>query len=104
MVTVKATFLLPVIDNDKRSLETEIFQVRAQLWMRFRAFTCEGEVDGVYEMPDGSQSQDKCKKYSLIFEESCLPDLEEILRSFKETTKQDKIYLEIQRGVEVRLI
>ena len=55
-------------------------------------------------MADGSRVVDVNEKYSIHFDESQLVELEKILRDFKGKTLQEKIYLEINRGVELRLI
>ena|SRR5438309_6927066 len=104
MAGVKAVFLLPLRDNDGRDLTAEIIEVKTRLWSRFSAFSKEGQVEGVYQMADGSQAVDVNEKYSIHFDESQLPNLEQILRDFKAKTLQEKIYLEINHGVELRLI
>jgi len=104
MAGVKAVFLLPLHDNDGRDLTAEIIEVQTQLWSIFTAFSKEGQVEGVYQMADGSRAADVNEKYSIHFDESRLADLEQILRNFKGKTLQEKIYLEINHGVELRLI
>ena|SRR5437667_9835026 len=104
MAIVKATFLLPVKDNDGSDLLPEIRIARRGLWSRFSAYTNEGEVEGVYMMADGSEANDVHKKITLIVDDSRLRDLEEVLRDFKAKTTQETIYLEILRGVELRLL
>jgi hypothetical protein len=104
MANAKAYFLLPTKDNDGRDLTSEIEQVRMELWMRFFAFTKEGEVEGVFKMSDGSLAFDVNEKYAVIIDEAAINELEEILREFKKRTWQEKIYLEIQHNVDFRLI
>jgi hypothetical protein len=104
MGDIKATFLLPVRDNDGRDLADEIQNVRLQLWLRFFAYTSEGQVQGVFQMADGSQASDFSEKIWVIIEESRVPDLEGMLRDFKSRTLQEKIFLEIAHHVEIRLI
>jgi hypothetical protein len=104
MATVKATFYLPLKDNDGRSLAAEIQGVRGDLWTRFMAYTFEGHVEGVYLMADGTQARDVSEKYSLLLDEARLPDVEQILLAFKGRTRQEKMYLEIQHGIEFRLV
>ena len=55
MAGVKAVFLLPFHDNDGRDLTAEIIEVQTQLWTMFTAFSKEGQVEGVYQMADGSR-------------------------------------------------
>ncbi len=55
-------------------------------------------------MADGSQAIDENEKYSLVLDQSRWKELEEILKSFKSKTIQEKIYLEIVHGVEIRLL
>jgi hypothetical protein len=104
MATVKATFYLPLKDNDGRDLGTEIEAARKELWIRFTAYTFEGRVEGAYLMADGSQALDVSQKYSLVLDEARLGEVEEVLLAFKGKTLQEKMYLEIQRGIELRLI
>jgi hypothetical protein len=104
MAIVKATFLLPVKDNDGRNLLAEIHETQDSVWNRFKAFTHEGEVTGAYLMADGRQATDLHKKYTLLLDESQLGALVELLRGFKAKTTQEAIYLEILHAVEVRMI
>ena|SRR5216683_4265087 len=104
MANVKAVFLVPILDNDGRSLAGEILQARAGLWKQFSAYTFEGQTEGVFRMADGSQAIDVHERYSLILDELRLAELETVLRDFKSKTLLESIYLEIQRGVELRLI
>jgi len=104
MATVKATFLLPVRDNDGRDLLPEIRRVRRGLWGRFHAYTIDGQAEGVYQMADGTQASDIHMKISLILDDSRLGEIEEVLLDFKTKTTQETIYLEIVRDVELRLV
>ena len=104
MALVKVTFYLPVKDNDGRDLNAEITAAHRELWMRFNAYTAEGRVRGSYLMSDGSEAQDVNEKYTLVLDESQLSAVEQVLRNFKEKTQQEKMYLEILYGVELRLI
>jgi len=104
MATVKATILLPVKDNDGRDLASEIEETRNQLYLVFRVYTNERQVRGAYEMADGRQASDLHQKFTLLLDESRLSALEEVIRSFKAKTIQEAMYLEIQHGVEFRLI
>ncbi len=63
MVNTKAVFLLPLVDNDGRSLAAEILEVRTQLWERLTAYTIEGQVQGIFQMADGSRAADVNEKY-----------------------------------------
>ncbi len=93
---VKAVFLLPIADNDGRDLSEEIEAVRNAAYDRFTAWTYEGEVRGAYRMADGTPAIDQSDRYMVFLEEARLPELEEILRSFKAKANQEAIYLEIQ--------
>jgi hypothetical protein len=104
MTQVKATFLLPIRDNDGRDLASEIQNVQEKLWLRFSAYTTDGRVTGVYQMVDGSKSTDFSEKFSVIIEEASISALEEVLKEFKKGTIQESIYLEILHHVEFRLI
>lgn len=104
MAIIKATMLLPVNDNDGRDLALEIEEAQNQLYFAFRAYTMEGQVRGAYEMADSRQASDIHQKLTILLDESRLPALEEVIRGFKAKTTQEAIYLEIQHGVEFRLI
>jgi len=101
---VKVALYIPIADNDGRDLESEIEDLELALYIEFVGWTKHGLVNGTYQMPDGSRSDDVHRVYSVFMNESRLPELEQILRSFKDRTTQDAIYVEIQRNVEVRLI
>src|SRR5262245_22827276 len=104
MATVKAILLLPVKDNDGRGLAAEIQEVRTRLWVAFAAYTDEGVVEGIFRMTDGSPALDNSRKITLFLDESAIAELEAILLDFKRQTIQEKMYLEIQHAVELRLI
>ena len=104
MMNVKVTFYIPIRDNDGRDLDDEIADLELALYIEFVGWTKHGLATGTYQMPDGSRSDDVHRAYSLFMDELRMSDLEAILRSFKEQTTQDAIYLEIQRNVEVRFI
>jgi hypothetical protein len=48
--------------------------------------------------------QARSQAYALVFDDARLPELEQVLLSFKSKTKQEAIYLEIHRHVEVRFL
>jgi len=101
---VKALFYLPLRDNDGRPLQAEINDLEMELYIRFVGWTFLGFVKGVYRMPDGTRALDENAAYSVALDESRLPELEDLLRSFKNQTFQDALYLEIQRDVDIRFI
>jgi len=101
---VKALFFLPLRDNDGRPLANETDDLEAELYLRFVGWTFLGFVKGVYQMADGSRAKDESAAYSLVLDESRLPELEDLLRAFKSQTLQEAIYLEIQRDVDIRFI
>jgi hypothetical protein len=104
MATIKASFLLPVKDNDGRSLLADIKQTEEELWDRYAAFTHEGRVRGAYLMADGRKAMDIHKKYTLLLDDSRLSEMVELLREFKAKTTQETIYLEVVRAVELLLV
>ena len=55
MAMVKATFLLPVRDNDGRSLRPEIRAVEDALIGTFSGYTSTAPVSGVFRMADGTE-------------------------------------------------
>lgn len=104
MAQVKAVFYVPRKDNDGRDLRAEIEDLRAELFLRFLAWTFLGYVTGAYRMADGAQALDVSASYAIVLDEAHLPELEQVLREFKGKTLQEAIYLEALRDVEVRLV
>lgn len=47
---------------------------------------------------------DEHRAYSIILEESRIPEVEEVLREFKAKTTQEAIYLEVQYHVIMKLV
>jgi hypothetical protein len=104
MAQVKAVFYVPRKDNDGRDLRAEIEDLRAEMFLRFLAWTFLGYVTGAYRMADGTQALDVSASYAVVLDEVHLPELEQVLREFKGKTLQEAIYLEVLRDVEVRLV
>jgi hypothetical protein len=100
----KATFFLPLLDNDGRDLSAEQQEVRKQVYDLFDGWTLLGYFEGAFRMPDGTQSLDKSAAYMVVLEAGRIGELEAVLRAFKAKTLQEAIYLEIQRGVEFRFV
>ena len=100
----KATFFLPLLDNDGRDLSVEQQEVRKQVFALFDGWTLLGYFEGAFRMRDGTQSLDRSAAYVVVLEESRIDELETVLRAFKAKTLQEAIYLEIQRGVEFRFL
>ncbi len=100
----KATFFLPLLDNDGRDLSAEQQEVRKRLFDLFDGWTLIGYFEGAFRMSDGSQSLDRSAAYMAVVDESRIDELEGVLRAFKAKTLQEAIYLEIQRGVEFRFL
>lgn len=104
MAAVKALFYVPVNDNDGRSLASEIAELEVELFLKFGGWTCLGSSRGAYRMADGSRSLDENLSYMVILDDSRIPEVEEVLRSFRNKTKQEAIYLEIQTSIDVRFV
>jgi hypothetical protein len=100
----KATFFLPIKDNDGRELAAEQEEVRKRVYELFDGWTFIGYVEGAFRMADGTQALDRSAAYVVVLEENRVDELEAILRTFKAKTLQQAIYLEIQRGVEFRFL
>src|SRR5438552_2854320 len=92
MAQVKAVFYLPRRDNDGRDLRMEIEDVRAELFIRFLAWTFLGYITGAYRMADGTQALDVSAWYAVVLDEARLPELEQVLREFKAKTLQDRAF------------
>jgi hypothetical protein len=104
MSRVKATFYLPLVDNDGRDLSLEIAQVEDSCYLAFGAWTAAGFFKGAWRMGTGYRRIDTSAVYVVIIDEDRLVDLEGILREFKGRTTQEAIYLEVQRDVDLRFI
>jgi len=70
MALVKATFFLPLRDNDGRDLTAESVIVMMKLFNHFDGWTYLGEVRGAFRMPDGTESLDESKAYLVILDEA----------------------------------
>lgn len=90
MSQAKATFLLPLQDNDGRSLRQEIKMVRTEMFNRFFGWTREGMVRGAYRMETGEMALDASARYFVIVDESRLTQVEEVLLLFKAMASQQK--------------
>ena len=81
MAMVKATFFLPVRDNDGRSLRAEIRVLEDALFARFPGYTRMASVFGVFRMADGTKVKDRCRSYFLWLDEVELEVLKGIIRT-----------------------
>ncbi len=104
MALAKAYFLLPLQDNDGRDLLPEIMKLRVELYEHFTAWTHEGFVEGAFQMSDGTQALDRSAKYMVFLDEARIGELEGLLLKFKGAASQEKLYLEIQHNVDIRLL
>jgi hypothetical protein len=104
MAQVKATFYLPIEDNDGRDLKLEIEVARYGLFELFVGWTFLGYVKGAFLMSDGTHVIDDSEAYLVVLDEDRLFELERVLAEFKAKTLQEAIYLEIIRDVDIRLI
>jgi len=104
MATVKATFYLPVRDNDGRDLTAEIEEVERQCFVAFGGWTLSGYFKGTWRMADGACQVDTSAVYMVVLEATQLGELERILLAFKGRTTQEKLYLEVSHHVDVRFL
>ncbi len=104
MNLVKATFFLPLRDNDNRDLTREISEVEDECFLTFGAWTLAGFFKGVWRMEGGERRIDTSAAYMLVMPEDQLDELIAILRRFKAKTTQEAIYLEVEHDVDLRLI
>ena len=104
MGLVKASFFLPLRDNDGRDLREEIGTVEDDCFLAFDAWTFSGHFKGVWRMESGERRIDTSAAYVVIVDEGDLEELEEILRRFKAKTTQEAIFLEVEHDVDLRLL
>lgn len=104
MAEVKATFYLPLKDNEGRSLAAEIGQVEDACYEAFGAWTLTGLFQGVWKMKTGERKMDTSAVYMIVLGEERLSELEAVLRDFKAKAKQEAIFLEVERNVDVRFL
>lgn len=104
MKLVKATFFLPLRDNDNRDLSQEISEVEDECFLLFGAWTLAGHFKGVWRMEGGEQRIDTSAAYMVVLPEEQLDELIAILQRFKARTTQEAIYLEVEHDVDLRLV
>jgi hypothetical protein len=104
MADVKATFYLPLKDNDGRSLAAEIGEVENSCYEAFGAWTLTGFFQGVWRMKTGERKMDTSAVYMIVLGEERLAELEAILRGFKSKTQQESIFVEVEHNVDVRFL
>ena len=104
MKHVKATFFLPLHDNDNRDLTREISEVEDECFLAFGAWTLAGLFKGVWRMESGERRMDTSAAYMLVIPEDQLDELIAILQRFKAKTTQEAIYLEVEHDVDLRLV
>jgi len=104
MARVKATFFLPLKDNDGRDLGAEISAVEDECFLAFGAWTFSGYFKGVWRMESGERRIDTSAAYMVIVDEGALGELEEFLKRFKAKTTQEAIFLEVEHDVDLRLL
>lgn len=104
MAEVKATFYLPVRDNDGRDLSTEVDRVEDRLFDSFGTWTRVGLFKGAWRMKSGERKLDTSVVYTVIIDEGELPQLREILQEYKSSTTQEVILLELVHDVDVELL
>lgn len=104
MALVKATFFLPLRDNDGRELSEEISAVEEECFLAFGAWTLAGFFKGVWRMESGERHVDTSAAYMVILEENQLDELEAILKHFKSRTTQEAIFLEVEHDMDLRLL
>jgi hypothetical protein len=92
---VKATFYLPLKDNDGRDLTPEILTVEDECFTAFGAWTQVGYFKGAWRMESGLRQVDTHAVYTIVLTKAQLPELVAILQRFKTNTTQEAIYLEI---------
>ena len=104
MAKTKATFYLPVKDNDGRDLTTHIVEVERECFAAFGGWTQSGYFKGAWRMGSGQQHVDTSAVYAVVLRSDQIEKLEQILLRFKAKTTQEKIYLEIEHNVDVRFL
>lgn len=104
MSSVKATFFLPLRDNDGKDLSQQIEEVEDECFLAFGAWTLSGFFKGAWRMGTGERRIDTSAAYMIVLRSDQIEELEEILRRFKAKTSQEAIYLEIEHDVDLRLI
>lgn len=104
MRQVKATFYLPLKDNDGRDLSAEIREVENQCFIRFGAWALSGYFRGAWKMDGGERQIDTSAAYNVILTEDLVEELETVLKVFKSKTCQEAMYLELNYDVDLRLL
>lgn len=101
---MKATFYLPLADNDGRDLSNEIQEVEDQCFIAFGALTQMGLFKGLWRTETGVRKIDINAIYMVILDDNGLDELKAIRKRFKAKTTQEAVFLEVSRDVETHLI
>lgn len=104
MDRIKATFYLPLRDNQGRDLAGAIGAVAEACFLAFGGWTFLGHYEGAWRMGTGEQQLDTSAAYSVVLPAERLVELEAVLLEFKARAGQEVIYLEIDRHIDVRFI
>lgn len=70
----------------------------------FGGWTMAGHFIGVWRMESGARQTDVNVVYMIVVEDEVLPLLEAIVRRFKAKTTQEKIFVQVVRNPDIRLI
>jgi hypothetical protein len=101
---LKATFYLPIVDNDGHSLAAEVAMVEDACYFAFNGWTFVGYFKGAWKMESGQRSIDTSAVYQVVLETDQLEKLKKILADFKAKTTQEALYLEVTSQVDVYFI
>lgn len=104
MAQVKAIFYLPLLDNNGRSLRSEIDEVESKLYELFSGWSLTGVIKGVWTMANMTPALDESNAYAIVTDESRLDEIERLLLDFKAKTTQETIYFEVVYNTNVRFL
>ena len=101
---MKATFFLPVKDNDGSDLTALHRHVEQRALTAFGGWTRLPNVTGAWKMRDDTTAKDESAVYAVAFPGELLPELHRILSDFKAKTTQEALYLELDKTTDVQFV
>lgn len=95
MSQVKATILLPSLDNVGYCLEDEKDSILSEASATFGGYTYD-YVQGTYTMDDGSVAHDDSIRLVIIIDKLRVPELRAMVASWGKALRQETMYLDIE--------
>ena len=95
MSNVKATILLPVLNNEGADLEKENTKILADTLIAFGGYTAD-DVTGAYIMDDGRAVYDESSRLVIIIDKLRVPELRAMVKQWGKLLRQEIMYLDVE--------